>query len=273
MPSIAALKVVVTSFFLVVLIFSLYSIPDAFARISKGPIQCSSRTLEGPYQHVTCCQTQTDSSNGLEITYCTDCVSGGFTELHNCGPRYTVHGSEVNPTGVVAPLGPNAPITNNNTGKPPPGSIIKVSPGMFGPAGNTTNPTNNTANSTAMKAAGAYSPTGFCVRSVSTSCIPCDSGLPGGRDACIPSSDWPAPSTFKNKVGLGAATPLGNATNAPPTGSNTGTPPPPPTKQVGPGCGLGTDNSTCSTSTPNPQPIHKGSNQGPSTSSSNNTGQ
>jgi len=74
------------------------------------------------------------------------------------------------------------------------------------------NPSNNTDNSTAMKAAGAYSPTGFCVRIDRTSCTPCDPGLPGGRDTCIPSSDWPAPAAFKNKIGQGVATPLGNAT-------------------------------------------------------------
>jgi len=111
--------------------------------------------------------------------------------------------------------------------------------------------------------AGVYSPTGFCARSVSTSCIPCDPGLPGGRDACIPSSEYPAPSTFKGKIGQGVATPLGNATNALPTGNNTGTLPPPPT-------GLAGQQTQTQQTTAH---HHKGSNTGASTSTgSNSTG-
>jgi len=261
----AVFAMVVTSFLIAVLTFNLYSIPDVFARkVTKGPIECYGNPNSGAHSSdLSCCQNTVDSS-GLEIKYCTDCVNGP-TGITNCGPRYTVRVGPVNTTGVLDPLGPNAPTTNNNSGTQP-GSIIKVHPGTFGPAGNTSNPNNNTA----MKTAGVYSPTGFCTRIDRANCIPCDPGLPGGRDTCIPTTEWPAPSTFKNKVGVGVASPLGKAMNAPPTGNNTGTPPPPPTKQVGPGCGPGTDNSTCSsTSTLNPQSTHKGNNQGPSTSTSN----
>jgi hypothetical protein len=258
MPS-KAVVFVLASFVLAVLIFSLYCIPDVFARINKGAIVCQPFSSNKTINDVLCCQKQTDSSSGLEITYCTICAD--TVPPSNCGPRFTVREGSVNTTGVIAPLGPNAPPTGNNAGTlPPPVSVIKAPPGAIG---NATNPI------TASKS-GVYSPTGGCSTSSKSQCIPCDPGIP--TPYCIPSSDWPAGlRTAVNPTGVVA--PLGNLTNAPPTGSNTGTPPPPPpTKQVGPGCGPGTDNSTCSTSTHNPLPIQKGSNLGSSTSSGNSTG-
>jgi hypothetical protein len=156
------------------------------------------------------------------------------------------------PPGAIG----NATNQSSTTGTPPPVGVIKIHPGPI----NTTNPI------TASKS-GVYSPTGGCSVGSKSVCIPCDPGLPPD---CIPSSDWPAGArTADNPTGVVGP---GNLTNAPPTGSNTGTPPPPPTKQVGPGCGAGTDNSTCSTPTPNSLPVQKGSNLGPSTSSGNSTG-
>jgi hypothetical protein len=253
-----------------------------FARINKGAIVCQPMSTNKTINDLLCCQTQTDSSNGLEITYCTWC-SDTVPPSH-CGPRFTVRGGSVNTTGVIAPLGPNAPPTGNNTGTlPPPVSVIKAPPGAIGNPTNASNNTGtlppvgvikihpgpiNTTNPITASKSGVYSPTGGCSTSSKSQCIPCDPGLP--TPYCIPSSDWPAGvRTAVNPTGVVAP---GNLTNAPPTGSNTGTPPPPPTKQVGPGCGPGTDNSTCSTSTPNPLPIHKGSNTGASTSNGNSTG-
>ena len=137
MPSKAVLGVVVTSFLIVVLIFSLYSIPDVFARkITKGPIECYGNPNSGASSSlVTCCQNTIDSS-GLEIKYCTNCELPGPT---NCGPRYEAHGGGVNPTVGPTPAGNALPPPGNNTGTPGKTSI-------FNPVRNVTNafpPSNN----------------------------------------------------------------------------------------------------------------------------------
>jgi len=206
----AALAIAGTSFLIVALIFSLYSIPGVFARINYGPIECSN-ARSGSVYDFTCCQTQTDTKNGLEIRYCTDCTGG--TPIHNCGPRYSVRGSS---QGPLSPVG-NTTIAPS-TGKLPPGSIIKASPGTL----NTLTPTGNNTNSSIARAAGVYSPTGYCVRSNHVNCTPCDPGLPGGKDTCIPSGEWPPSATLPltgsntstiTKLPPGAFKPTGNLTN------------------------------------------------------------
>ena len=203
----AALAIAGTSFLIVALIFSLYSIPGVFARINYGPIECSN-ARSGSVYDFTCCQTQTDTKNGLEIRYCTDCTGG--TPIHNCGPRYSVRGSS---QGPLSPVG-NTTIAPS-TGKLPPGSIIKASPGTL----NTLTPTGNNTNSSIARA-GVYSPTGGCSTTSRTTCIPCDPGIPGS--ACVPSGKWPTPPS-----GLTTAGRLGNLTNAITTGNNTITSHPP----------------------------------------------
>src|SRR6266516_4001675 len=113
MPS-KAVVFVLTSFLTVVLICSLAS--TSYARINSGPIICLKMGYQTTIDKVGCCQKQTDNQ-GIEINYCTICA-----DTHppsNCGPRFTIRGSSVNTTGVLAPLGPNAPTTNNNSGTQP----------------------------------------------------------------------------------------------------------------------------------------------------------
>jgi len=211
----AVLVLIVTSFVIVTLIFSLYSVPDVFARIKYGNIICIAGV--GPkgatVGEVGCCQTQTDTTNGLEIKYCTICAD--TQPPSQCGPRFSVRGSS---QGSLSPVG-NTTIAPS-TGKFPPGSIIKASPGTL----NTLTSTGNNTNSSIARAAGVYSPTGYCVRSNHVTCTPCDPGLPGGKDTCIPSGEWPPsaslPLTGNNtstitKLPPGAFKPTGNLTNSP----------------------------------------------------------
>lgn len=46
----------------------------------------------------------------------------------------------------------------------------------------------------------SFSPTGWCKRGATTTCIPCDPGLPGGRDMCVPSSQVPGGGFASNTV-------------------------------------------------------------------------
>jgi hypothetical protein len=210
MLSQAVLVLMLTSFVIVTLIFSLYSVPDVFARIKYGNIICYGGV--GPagatVGEVGCCQTQTDTKNGLEIKYCTICAD--TQPPSHCGPRYEAsQGSQ----GPLSPVG-NTTIAPS-TGKLPPGSIIKASPGTL----NTLTPTGNNTNSSIARA-GVYSPTGGCSTTSRTTCIPCDPGIPGS--ACVPSGKWPTPPS-----GLTTAGRLGNLTNALTTGNNTSTSHPP----------------------------------------------
>jgi len=224
------------------------------------------------FERVQCCQTFKDSVECIEITYCTNCDN--TKPPSNCLPRFTQSKG-----GVLSPP------TGNNTVTLPPGSIIKgppisnsagtpsglslvkalnsTSPIVFHSAGNATNPTNNTGNSTAMKVARAYSPTGYCARNNPTTCLPCDPGLPGGKEMCIPTSQWPS---------LMAVPLAGNATNP---GNNTGT-----ITKVLPGIFKPTGNATNASSPPPTllakQPSsghhhHKGGGQTSTSSSGSNT--
>lgn len=154
-----AVVLVVASFLLVVLVFSLVSIP-VFARRSNGPITCHVPDI--PYApplppQIECCQTVTDSE-GIAITYCTLCDD---TEPpSNCSPRYTVHqgttttGVPTPPTSGTLPVN-NTGVTNGQPGLPgrlgtvlPPSGNNTGSPGktsIFNPIGNATNalPGNN----------------------------------------------------------------------------------------------------------------------------------
>jgi hypothetical protein len=113
-----AVVLVVITILAVALIFSLYSIPAVFARISKGPISCTptnaTRGGEGStIKQIRCCQTETDSTTGVSITYCTYCDD--TDPPSNCGPRYVSHGGD-NPTVGPTQSGnglPSTGATNN----------------------------------------------------------------------------------------------------------------------------------------------------------------
>jgi hypothetical protein len=247
---------VVISVLAVVLIFGSY-VSGVSAKMK--PIDGYSCVVIGTslagVERVQCCQTFKDSVEGIEITYCTNCDN--TKPPSNCLPRFTQSRGGVlpPPTGnnTVTKGGVLPPPTGNNTVTLPPGSIVKgppisnsagtqpglsvtkalnsTSPIVFRSEGNATSPTNNTGNSTAMKVARAYSPTGYCTRNNPTTCLPCDPGLPGGKEMCIPTSQWPSLTAFPlagnatspgnntgtiTKVLPGIFKPTGNATNASP---------------------------------------------------------
>jgi len=282
---------VVISVLAVSIFYSSVSTFHVFAKPRKSSIDCFpiSSGPGAPIDFVTCCQTTT-YDDGIEIQKCTDCQNTDPPSI--CSPPYTVPPRQTVGGVLPPPIGNNtvtkggvlAPPTDNNTVTLPPGSIIKGPPlsnnagtpsglslakalnstssVVFRSAGNATNPTNNTGNSTAMKVARAYSPTGYCARNNPTTCLPCDPGLPGGKEMCIPTSQWPPLMAF----------PLaGNATNP---GNNTGT-----ITKVFPGI----FKPTCNTTNASPQPTllakqpssghhhHKGGGQTSTSSSSSNT--
>jgi hypothetical protein len=228
-----AVVLVVITFLIVSLIFSSLSVALSVTLAKPkqpGQVICGLADL---YGKVRCCQ-QTDVNDEYAGSWCTICTKTAYDPApHDCGPRYCNGSCEstlslppgaINPPIYKAPPTAtyNPPSSNNNT-------LIFNPP----PTGNAANPSNNTSptgGSNTIKAirGGAFSPTGYCSRFATTTCIPCDPGLPGGRDNCIPTSDWPPPSTFKNNIGpgLGTATnrlgnapiPSGNATNSGNTG-------------------------------------------------------
>ncbi|SRR6266487_2899847 len=112
MPS-KAVVLVVASFLLVVLIFSLYSIPAVFARIDRGPISCAERMQS---YMLLCCQTETDSTTGISINWCTWCDN--TDPPSNCGPRFSLHSGLVNGTAAPTPAGNVLP-PSNGTGTLP----------------------------------------------------------------------------------------------------------------------------------------------------------
>jgi hypothetical protein len=198
----AVLAVAGTSFLIVALIFSLYSIPAVFARINYGPIECSN-ARSAHYFEFTCCQTQTDTKSGLEIRYCTDCTN--TAPISNCGPRYSVR---ANSQGSLSPGGNTT--TAPSTGKLPPGSIIKAPPTIT----NTLTPTGNNTNSSIARAAGVYSPTGGCSTGSKVKCIPCDPGIKSPY--CIPSSEWPPATSIPLTGNLTGSNSTGIVTKLPP---------------------------------------------------------
>ena len=209
-----AVVLVVITFLVVALIFSSLSVALSVVLAKPkqpGQVICGLADLNGK---VRCCQ-KTDVNDAYAGSWCTICTKTPYDPApHDCGPRYcngscestlTLPPGNNNPPIYKAPPTAtyNPPSSNNNT-------LIFNPP----PTGNATNPSNNTSStggSNTIKAirGGASSPTGYCSRFATTTCIPCDPGLPGGRDNCIPTSDWPPPSTFKNNIGPG----LGTATN------------------------------------------------------------
>lgn len=230
------------------LFYSSVSTFHVFAKPRKSSIECFPIS-GGPYQPidlVECCQTTT-YDDGLEIQKCTQCENTDPPSIcskpYTVPPRTTVGGVLPPPTGnntITLPPGNiiKGPPISNATGTPSGLSLAKAlnstSPIIFRSAGNATNPTNNTGNSTAMKVARAYSPTGYCARNNPTTCLPCDPGLPGGKEMCIPTSQWPPLTSFPlagnatspgnntgtiTKVIPGIFKPIGNSTNAlpPPT--------------------------------------------------------
>jgi hypothetical protein len=110
------------------------------------------------------------------------------------------------------------------TGTSPLGGIIKI-PSGAAKAFPVTSTGNKTNSSIARLSGGAYSPTGYCVRNNPSACLPCDPGLPGGQQTCIPSSEWPP--SISLPLGGKVAPPLGSiikvspgTTNALPTTNN-----------------------------------------------------
>jgi hypothetical protein len=125
--------------------------------------------------------TPTKGESGLDIT-----TSGGA--LQDKGTT--------NSNNNTTPLRLN--VTLNATSSTNPNAVLKDG-GHFKDGGLSTG-SNNTANSTAMKAGFVHSPTGYCSVVSRTTCMACDPGLPEGRYNCIPEEDWPenALPTFKN---------------------------------------------------------------------------
>ena len=275
---------VVASFLIAALIFSLYSIPAVFARISRGPIGCTPHGIGAPGPQVLCCQTETDSTTGITINWCTLCDD---TEPpSNCGPRFQAHGGgspTVGPTqtgnglpstgaknngqtgtpghlGTPLPSGNNTgrlPV-NNNTATVPPGSIIKVPPGTIGSATNPPPPNNNTGNPTAMKS--SDNPPGCSKKiPIPLNCTLNPFNSASNKAGAIGSATTPSNTT--GTLGNIIKVPV-NRTNALAAGNNTGTTPPA-LKLSQP--------STAGQQQTTGHPHHKGSNTGASTSSGNST--
>jgi hypothetical protein len=216
------------------LISIVYAEPTTWGTISCGP-------KSTPYNNLgmtTCCADETGQKTGITIRWCVYCIDDGYGHVSDCSQRFNPSYNSPNPPTNPNPTAGKymrAPIggitTGNNSGTPlPPGSIIKVPPGtisaspagntgnatnpgpvttiippsLFKPTGNLTNApptTNNSTGNTIARGIGTYSPTGYCVRSNHYTCLPCDPGLPSGRDTCIPGSEWPGPTSFKNNTG------------------------------------------------------------------------
>jgi hypothetical protein len=283
MPS-KAVVLVIIAFIAVVLICSSYSQSALAKAIAISGITC--QTNLGLSLKVECCQSFRDGK--IETLWCTQCDN--TVPPSNCGPRYQANRGVANPTGVPTPAGnalpppgsdtgptikvppgvnalPNA--TNalppgNSTGTPPPGSIIKVSPGTIGSATNPPPTNNNTGNPIAMTS--SDNPPG-CSKQIP---IPLNCTLnpfnnsASNKAGTVGSAINPSNTIGTASIGNIIKVPL-NHTNALPTGNNTGTPP----------LALKLSQPSLAGQQPQTQQTtghhHKGSNTGASTSSGNST--
>jgi hypothetical protein len=219
-----AVVIVVISFLLVILIAGATSTSIVFAKINKTVTTCTKNKSSKYANAYTCCYSTTNTQTLVSHDYCADCFaqSGGFA----CGD-YVQTFRKGQPTGVLAPLGPNAP---PNIGTPPPVSIIKVPPGTFNPGGNSTggvikvppliptNPNNNTGGT-------PPPPTGLA-----------GPGCGPGTDNSTCSTSTPNPTqSTQNGGNLGSSTSNGsNAIGSQITTNKGNSPTPPPCPKEGP---------------------------------------
>ena len=289
MPS-NTLILVVALFLLAILIYSSVAQFDVSARKPKqinNFCNPSTPTIKGAVKAETCCQ----AINGV-YTFCIKCqYDANGNDVGGCinfypsrlaanstglptpaGNALAPPGSDTGPTikvppGVVnaLPNATNALPTGDSTGTLPPGSIIKVPPGMIGSATNPPPTNNNTGNPIAMTS--SDNPPG-CSKKVP---IPPNCTLnpfnnsASNKAGTIGSATNPSNNTGTASLGNIIKVPV-NHTNTLPTGNNTSTPPP----------ALKLSQPSLTGQQPQTQQTtghhHKGSNTGASPTNGNSTG-
>ena len=229
-------------FLTVAVVFSSFSKSYVVFAATKGPVECKTMP-DSRFQE--CCQTTTED-DGIEITWCTICDNPTVGPATNCGPRYpqTDEVAPPPPTTTTCPdpnqalgaTGNCAPLTQAPEAPSPksvPGNLLPE--GIFGGPGASpeqgemtpevappTGPEGDDQTQSRINT----SPTGGCIPSIKTQCVPCDPGLPGGD--CILEDDWE--TTIGTTAARGAV-----ACGPPPMpacGPHSPPPPPPPTNHV-----------------------------------------
>jgi hypothetical protein len=182
-------------------VFNVFAAPNA----APSNAECKEYTTSIPGQGFTtvtdCCWTETDPDDpeGIELYYCQECTQNGCAEK-----RPASQGPTRPPSGPVAPLQGGVLEQLEQNEQPPlfgwniPQGGFEVlqepeTPPMFGqiaPEGQVLQPLTPAPGEGGEQAQSrTVSPTGYCVSSIKTNCIPCDPGLPVAD--CTPASEWP----------------------------------------------------------------------------------